>query len=78
MAKHLERNFYCVHINTISSFTPENIFLDHTIYLPVISSKASVIFGNLTGAIQLSLPKTRCVFLFLENGSSKRHLYVIQ
>lgn len=78
MAEHSEKNLYCVHINIISSFTPENILLDHTIYIPVTgSSKASVIISNLPGPFTCFYCKC-AVSLFLENSSSKRHLYLFE
>lgn len=40
------REVHCVSNKTISSFIAQNILLNGTIYLPVTSSKASVIFSN--------------------------------
>lgn len=79
MAERSEKDLYCVHINIVSSFTPEDILLDHTTYIPVTSSsKASVVISNLPGAIHLFLLPMCSVSLFLENSSSKRHLYLFE
>lgn len=47
------------------------------VQVPVISSKASVIFSNLVKSHSPVFKKC-CFFLFLENRSSKRHLYLFQ